>query len=219
MIDDEVCKGCGEKGHVRKECHQNLVCKRCHKKGHIESNCRHPSGYQVPQGPKKQPTIQQAAQGLCVPCGENTWMMSWMCDNCGISVRDDDDVGTKCPSCHTERVKEEAAPKSLLPPLKAATERDIQRAQTPDSTGALPLSPQMQDAVQEARQLEIDIAALEKMKGVEEALKTKRKELGALKPKLPTPTQALKDHSDVISAMRGLEEKRTIKDKELEERP
>ena len=45
-----------------------------------------------------------------------------------------------------------------------------------------------------------------------------RKEEARLQPKLPQPTQHLKDHGDVVSALRELDEKGNGKTKELEDK-
>jgi hypothetical protein len=222
VVGDEICKGCGEKGHIRKECQATLDCSRCKKKGHTEKVCTQPADYKPQQqDQKRQAANQGAAQGVCRPCGDNElFLMKWKCPNCEKPIRDDSGTATKCPSCHTakEVTKMDVAPKSHLPQCKAATERELERAQVLDATGNLPPTTTMQEAMKQAQDLESYIERLEGLPGAEDVLATKKKELAALRPKLPVQDQALKDHSDVRLAIKDLAEKRERGEKDLKDK-
>ena len=77
------------------------------------------------------------------------------------------------------------------------------------------LPQQSQEIVDKAAKLEEDIKSCEKIGGAEilAIAEKKRQELKALQPKLPLLTQPLKDHENVVSALRELEEKETGKSK------
>ena len=82
------------------------------------------------------------------------------------------------------------------------------------------LPQQSQEIVQKAAKLEEDIKNCEKIGGPEimAIAEKKRQELKALQPKLPLITQPLKDHENVVSALRELEEKGNGEIKELEDK-
>ena len=222
FVDDEICKGCGEKGHIKKECQAKLDCNRCKKKGHTEKVCTQPANYKPPNlDQRRQAGNQDAGSNVCRPCGENELsMIRWQCSSCEKNIRDDNGTATKCPSCHTarENPKVEAAPRSLLPQCKATTERDLERAQKLDMSGALPPTPTMQEAIKEAQQLQKDIDKLEDVAGAEEVLATKKKKLETLKPKLPVQDQASKDHAGLRLSMQDVAEKRTMGEKDIKEK-
>ena len=222
IVDDETCRGCGQKGHTRKDCPLTLECKRCFKKGHIVAVCTQPADYKPDQ--KKHGMPKDAPKGDCRPCGEHElFMMAWKCPKCEKPIKDDSGTATKCPSCHTAREDQkvaDVAPKSFLPQCKATTERELERAQVLDATGALPPTTSMQEAIKQAQELESNIAALEGMKGAgpAELVASMKKELAALGPKLPVQDQALKDHSDVRLAIKDLAEKRERGIKDLRDK-
>ena len=143
--------------------------------------------------------------------------MKWICKPCGCYVKDDADEATKCPRCAAPRKKEEpAAAKSLLPKLKATTEATFLRAaQSNDAAGSLTLPPQTKEAVDKANKLQEDISKLEGVEGAEEVLEAKKKALKLLQPKLPQSSQNLKDHGDLVNALRELEEKASSKEQEF----
>ena len=102
--------------------------------------------------------------------------------------------------------------------MKAISEQTYLRAAETGSTMALPQ--QSQEIVDKAAKLEEDIKNLEKIGGTEIlAIAEKKKlELNTLQPKLPLLTQPLKDHENVVSALRELEEKGNGEIKELEDK-
>ena len=95
----------------------------------------------------------------------------------------------------------------MLPKMKAVSEQTYLRAAETGATMAL--QQQSQEIVQKAAKLEEDIKNCEKIGGPEitAIAEKKRQELKALQPKLPLITQPLKDHRNVVSALRELEEK------------
>ena len=117
---------------------------------------------------------------------------------------------------HRGKKEEPAAAKSLLPKLKATTEATFLRAaQSNDAAGSLTLPPQTKEAVDKATKLQEDISKLEGVEGAEEVLEAKKKALKLLQPKLPQSSQHLKDHGDLVNALRELEEKASSKEQEF----
>ena len=217
-LNEEVCKSCKETGHHKKNC-PHEVCTRCHKVGHTVWDCKQKAGGgQQQQQQQQQPANSTSTNMVCVPCGEtNLYDMKWICKSCGCYVKDDADEATKCPRCAAPRKKDEpAAAKSLLPKFKATTEATFLRAaQSNDAAGSLTLPPQTKEAVDKATKLQEDISKLEGVEGAEEVLEAKKKALKLLQPKLPQSTQNLKDHGDLVNALRELEEKASSKEQEL----
>ena len=105
--------------------------------------------------------------------------------------------------------------KSVLPKMKAVSEATFQRAA--EEGGSLSLPQHTKDAVARAATLEKEIGNLAQVTGAQELLEQKRQELKAIQPKLSLSTQTLKDHGDVVNALRELQEKNTGKQKKLEE--
>ena len=89
--------------------------------------------------------------------------------------------------------------------MKAVSEATFQRAA--EERGSLSLPQHKKDAVARAALLEKEIESLANVTGTQGLIQEKRQELKALQPKLPLSTQPLKDHGDVVNAMRELEEK------------
>ena len=192
--------------------------------------CRLPPGY-VPQQKhlanlQQQEAKQPASGGVlrCELCGpDNRHEFSWMCESCGELVIDDGDKATKCPGCHAARDKKTAsepglATESFLPKMKAVTEQTILRAAETGHAMALPQH--TQEIAEKTTKPEDEILKLGKIEGsgIAEILERKKKELKDLQPKLPMPTQHLKDHGDVVNAIRELEEKGNARTSMLEEK-
>ncbi len=89
-----------------------------------------------------------------------------------------------------------------------------------ETGGGKALPQQSQEIVGQAAKLEEDITNLEKIGGTDilAIAEKKRLKLKALQPKLPLLTQPLKDHENVVSALRELEEKGNGEIKELEDK-
>lgn len=102
--------------------------------------------------------------------------------------------------------------------MKASWDHTFQRAAETET--ALALSQHTKEVTEKAAKLEEDILSLEKVGGTEiqAIVERKKQELKAFRPKLPRHTQPLKDHENVVSAIRELDEKGNGKTKELEDK-
>ena len=102
---------------------------------------------------------------MCGP--DNVHEYKWICDGCGGLAIDDGDSATKCPGCSAAKGKkagtEAAAPKSVLPKMKAVWDQMFLRAA--ETGAALPLLQHTKEAVEKAAKLEEDIQSLENIGG------------------------------------------------------
>jgi len=136
-------------------------------------------------------------------------------------VQDEAGIAKRCPGCKAPKPPQENEENqemkqlSYSEMLKKSSKVFGVRLQNIDQEGNLPLPPEEQEAAATIKELESEIVKLEGIVSCASQLAAKKKEVEALKKKMPKSPLQFRDHAAYLETMKDLEEKNAMIEKQL----